>query len=205
MREFGKILYRLHKKWIVWFWNCWLFWGWFFMKTEKEYKYCEVSGKCRNRGKDCDHCTRSFDYEESGDCFDEEFWWKQTKRITMWKEWATKTIGNENVLTVVLTLTVWINVVGKQRKEVFVSRLRNGICVIWVMRRMMEDEGCFGLLRLPRPLQFRMLWRPRKMHGKPHLHPKSRLPHTSHDWECSSKRVAGVWLLPFSMPVWKPI
>jgi hypothetical protein len=35
-----------------------------------DYQYCDVSSKCKNQGKDCDHCTRSYDYQESGDCFD---------------------------------------------------------------------------------------------------------------------------------------
>jgi len=35
-------------------------------------EYCDVSSRCRNRGKDCERCTRSYDYEESSDYFDGE-------------------------------------------------------------------------------------------------------------------------------------
>jgi hypothetical protein len=38
-----------------------------------DYEYCDVSKKCRNRGKDCEHCTRSYDYEEAHDYFDDEW------------------------------------------------------------------------------------------------------------------------------------
>lgn len=32
---------------------------------------CDKGDKCRNAGIDCDHCTRSWDYEEPSDCFEE--------------------------------------------------------------------------------------------------------------------------------------
>lgn len=35
-------------------------------------RYCDDEAKCQNAGRDCDHCTRNYDYEAAGDCFVEK-------------------------------------------------------------------------------------------------------------------------------------
>jgi len=42
------------------------------MTEEKPNRNCDDEAKCENAGVDCDHCTRSYYYEEASDCFVEK-------------------------------------------------------------------------------------------------------------------------------------